>query len=494
MIKFSRFLRNLKEKLSGKKEQGKESPQLSSPQVPEVSFSVASHSIKTSSQRDPYFVQIGLDFGTSYTKCICRDVMTDKAWVHISNKYRGQEFPFLIPGALHFKDGIISHVENPEIHYPEKGLYHLKHALVKVALREWDDPVLIPYRHACSPSNINELTKFVEDCAVYYLGGVLGEVRNDIRRRFPDFGALAQDYMAVNLAVPVAYAEMPHVDASYNRVLIEAWGLAEKLSDHPPIHLSELENSRKDFLRMGTQSLDEACFIYPEVSANVQGFVRSRVSRPGMYIFCDTGASTVDQSVFIFKRRNHKEHLTYLHGSVLPLGSGYIERFAAQRAGRIDWQTLEMWRKKKELGEPELELQKAREWIASQLNQSTVSTLAFSKQKLFVKDDLNGIRVIFGGGGHCDNPYKNAVMRAFSCELFRERIRPDIVGLPIPSDLELEAHESRWMRRLSVAYGLSFEKSELSSFTYPVDLKTPEPHEIWPRRKIIDDAPTKDLC
>jgi len=494
MIKFSIFWRNLKEKLFSKKEQGKDSPELSPPQIPEASFSVSSRSIKASSQRDPYFVQIGLDFGTSYTKCICRDVMTDKAWVHVSQKYRGQEFPFLIPGALHFRDGMISHVENPEIHYPEKGLYHLKHALVKVALCEWDDPVLVPYRHASNQSDINELTKFVEACAVYYLGGVLGDVRNEIRRRFPDFGALTQDYMAVNLAVPVAYAEMPQVNAIYNRVLVEAWGLAENLSDHLLIHLSELENLRRDSRRIRAQSLDEECFIYPEVSANVQGFVRSRVSSPGMYIFCDTGASTVDQSVFIFIRRNHTEHLAYLHGSILPLGSSYIEHLAALRAGKMDWQTLEMWRKRKEAGEKELELQKAREWIASQLSQSTIATLAFTKQKLFVKDDLNGIRVIFGGGGHCDNPYKNAVMRAFSCDLFRERIRPDIVGLPIPRDLELEAHESRWMRRLSVAYGLSFEKSELSSFTYPVELKTPEPHQIWPRRMVIDDAPTKDQC
>lgn len=33
---------------------------------------------------DPYFIQIGFDFGTSYSKCICRDVMKNKAWVYIT--------------------------------------------------------------------------------------------------------------------------------------------------------------------------------------------------------------------------------------------------------------------------------------------------------------------------------------------------------------------------------------------------------------------------
>ena len=34
-------------------------------------------------------------------------------------------------------------------------------------------------------------------------------------------------------------------------------------------------------------------------------------------------------------------------------------------------------------------------------------TLALSKKKLFVKEPLNKIRIIFGGGGHCEYPYKS---------------------------------------------------------------------------------------
>jgi hypothetical protein len=50
------------------------------------------------------------------------------------------------------------------------------------------------------------------------------------------------------------------------------------------------------------------------------------------------------------------------------------------------------------------------------------------------------------------------------------------------------------MKRLSVAYGLSFEKNELVSFTYPRDVATPRLEELWQQRKIIPDAPTKDEC
>lgn len=322
--------------------------------------------------------------------------------------------PSIIPGALILKDGTLGHVENQGTQYPENGLYHLKHALVKTALKQWDAPVLAAYKNADRQPDFNRLSRLVENCAVYYLAGVLGEIRDGVRRRLPDFGALPEDYMAVNLAVPVADAQRPQVNAIYHRVLSEAWSLADKLIGHPPLHLMELESLRNTNQGDDGWPSGEACTIYPEVSANVQGFVRSRVSSPGIYLFSDTGAGTVDQSVFIFSRQDRGEYLTYLHGSVLPLGSSQIEHRAAIASGKADWQSLEVWREKKEQEGTEPGLRKAREWIAGQLSQGTEATLAFAKQKLYVKDQLNDIRVTFGGGGHCEYPYKTAAMRPFS--------------------------------------------------------------------------------
>ena len=128
------------------------------------------------------------------------------------------------------------------------------------------------------------------------------------------------------------------------------------------------------------------------------------------------------------------------------------------------------------------------------MTRGTEATLAFAKNKLFVKDQLNDTRVIFGGGGHCEYPYKAAVMSPFSGQLFRQSITPEVVSLPPPRDLEIKDSETRWMRRLSVAYGLSFEKSVLAGFKYPKDVATPKPEEIWQPRKKIPDPPSKDQC
>lgn len=494
-MKFSIFIQNLKNKLFGKDQRQKEAP-ISEPteKVKEILPRPSGSSSFIAPVRQPYFIQIGFDFGTSYSKCICRDVVTDKAWVHIPHKCVGQEFPFLNPSTLLLRDGTLSAVENLGCHYPENGLYHLKHALVKVSLRQFDDPVLNPYKTAAESQEVEALSGLIENCAIYYLAGALGEVRAQIRHRLPGFGALPNDYAAVNLAIPVADAERPVVNTVYQRILGEAWGLADNLCNHPKMHLNELQRLRKEKQSDQIHSLNESCFIYPEVSANVQGFVRSRVSSPGIYLFSDAGASTVDQSVFIFIRQDEGEYLTYLHGSVLPLGSGQIEHIAAMASGNVEWQSLEKWREIKEQGRAVPELRKAKEWIAGRLSQGTEATLAFAKKKLYLTDQLRDIRVIFGGGGHYEYPYKAAVMIPFSGQLFHHPIVPDVVGLPIPRDLQLGDSETRWMPRLSVAYGLSFEKGQLTGFTYPKDVSTPDAEELWPRFKNIPEAPSKDQC
>ncbi len=497
MGNFSKLIRSIKEKLfDGEQEQSIIDTEPTAFRT-DTKPSIEHPTLTTLSpnRQQPYFIQIGFDFGTSFSKCVCRDVMTDKAWVHIPAKFSLSELPFLVPSALLCTDGKLHHVKERDIHYPEGGLYHIKSALVKIALGQFDDPVLDPFRRVSKHSDVGRLCGLVISCAVYFLAGALGSVREQVRQRMPDFGRHPKDYMAVNLAVPVADAERFDVNKLYHEVLCEAWSLTDLLSGHPSIELNELESLRQENLGLNDQSISDACFIYPEVSANVQGFVRSRVSSAGMYLFSDTGAATVDQSVFIFfHRADNTDHLTYLHGNVLPCGSSRVEFLAANISGSLDHQRLELWRERKESGGAEPELIRAKNMIVEPLIRGTTTTLACAKRKLFRRDEINDIRLIFGGGGHCEHPYKESVITPFSGPLFRRSLKPDVVGLPNPLDLDLDYTQRRWMSRLAVAYGLSFHRSDLADFTYPRDVEPPEPDQLWPRRRDLPYAPTKDQC
>ena len=348
MSKFGDLIKGIKEKVFGNEEQQKtptenvsakynKAPLVGSGAAEKTEIAKGSTSVrKTKANRraNPYFVQIGFDFGTAYSKCVCRDVMTDKSWVHIPSNPADPELPFLIQTILIVEDDHLRHPSKLGNHYPDSGLYHLKLALEKIALQQWDDPALDSYRRFSKEADARLLASSVEATAIYFLAGALGDVKKKVQERLAGFGDHPDDYIAVNLAVPVADAECPAVNTLYHSVLCHAWVLADQVAGHPPISVDELKFFLDSTRGNVSDAVRDACFIYPEVSANVQGFVRSRGSREGVYLFSDTGAGTVDQSVFIFNRQGHTEHLVYLHGSVLPSGSSFIERYAAEVPGK----------------------------------------------------------------------------------------------------------------------------------------------------------------
>lgn len=413
---------------------------------------------KAKPRRDPYYVQVGLDFGTSYCKVVCREIFRDRAWVHLSKSPADPERPFLLPSALQFQSQTLS-LAPASAHYHEGGLPHVKVALAKVAGGEFEDDSVKPFRKAAGSVN-NELVKaFVVDCAVYLLGGIIAEVKEDVHERYSDFGDIDTDYMAVSLAVPVADAEKPEIAQLFHEVLQRSFFCADSLGGYPALTLAELSRLTQSMATDGDQQKLKF-FVYPEVSAGVQGFVRSRVSTDGIYVFSETGAATVDQSVFILYRpKNDDPMLTYLNASVLPLGSSRIEWLAAERERDTSPARLEHWRRLKEENDGSISLRNARLELGEQLHDASWHTLGVARRKLPCVRQFDDIRVLFGGGGHTRDPYEKEVVSVFDDEDRRVHDRlfqPDVISLPMPRDLDPAEEIHRWMNRLWVAYGLSF--------------------------------------
>ncbi len=463
-----------------------------------INFDFADQHSDRPNKRAPYYIQIGFDFGTAYAKCICRDVNTNEAWVYVSPRFAGHEMACLYPSLLKFKDNVVSYTAEPGLHYKDERLYHLKWALKEAASGQWDSQVLKYYGETSGLRNNKDLVQFVKSCAIYFLAATLGEIRGNLIRLFNDFGKHPDDYMAVNLGIPVAFAEKTELRDFYYEILYDSWGLADKLAGHPSIKYEDLKGLCDERKFQFDDSIQDACFLVPEVSANLQGFVKSRVSMPGTYLFSDTGAATVDQCIFTFTRKKYEEKLNYLHADVLPLGSSQIEFIAASKDtdnGQSQCDLLEKWRSCKENGADEFELKYACRQIAEKLSFHTQRNLAISRKKLFCHDQLEDTKIIFGGGGHCDNPYKEAVLSPFlNPVIFTKSINPSIIGVPKPTDLSLHDRRNHWMSRLSVAYGLSFNKFDLAQYLFPSEIENPTPDKIWQPQASKKMAPTKDEC
>ena len=93
MSNWKGFLRRLKEKLFGMEREEYVPVHLPAQQTRTASVPQIEVGLESSVEREPYFVQIGFDFGTAYSKCVCRDVITNKAWVYLPTGSERKEFP-----------------------------------------------------------------------------------------------------------------------------------------------------------------------------------------------------------------------------------------------------------------------------------------------------------------------------------------------------------------------------------------------------------------
>lgn len=452
-------------------------------------------------QRNPYFVQVGFDFGTSSCKCVCRDITTQQAWIYVPEAPANSVYPFLLPSAMWIREGSVS-IADPNAQYHENGLPYAKTALAACAREAWDDPSLQPYLDAVD-HNKERLKTFMPACAVYLLAGYLGEVRKKIRERHRGFGDHPDDHVMVNLAVPVADAQQSHVESLFMRVLERAFENADALAGHPALSVEVLEQYSRGIAEDSVASGNSGpCFVYPEVSANVQSFVRSPTAQSGIYFFCDTGAASVDLSVFIFVRfPNQPNTLNYLSARVLPLGSSRIEQKAMAIKGEDGAERLEYWRLRKENGDYNPALRDAKYCIGLALRQETVGLLFQAKNQLYMPKQFENMQALFGGGGHVQYPYEKYALDAFADpslivtrpvanNLDRRPFRPRDVGLPTPDDLALQP--KHWYKRLTVAYGLSYFKGDLTEYKFP-DAGGHEKIIGMPTRD-IPPAPGPEVC
>ena len=121
MSRIVSFIKKLKQKFFRSEVQPLDAPQQITKSAKSPSRTPSRETPSPVLEREPYFIQIGFDFGTSYSKCICRDIMTDKAWVFIPSDSEREELPFLISCTLQLKNGKIAFPKIYEAQYIDKN-------------------------------------------------------------------------------------------------------------------------------------------------------------------------------------------------------------------------------------------------------------------------------------------------------------------------------------------------------------------------------------
>ena len=432
--------------------------------------------------RPAYFFQIGFDFGTSTSKAVVRDINTDRAWVYTVPSATGIS-TFLIPSVVICHDGQFERHLDAEMLYPEGGLYHLKMAIEKIARDNVNDSLFEEYKKILGVTSQYDSRKIAKLACIYFLASAFSDIIRSIIKKFPGYGQNLDDQMAINMAIPVANISDHNTRHLFEKILNTAWMFAWQFdSTQKSLPIDELaqkvENYEADLRKQGKS---ERCQVYPEVSANVQAFVRSPASSPDMrtiYFFSDAGAGTVDQSVFTYAGREDRQ-LNYFSAGVFPRGSSQIEITACGET--INENCLEYWRKEKEQGKNSPILNHAKMIIGEALKTDTEKTLRDTLACLPFGEGISprstlekNIKFIFSGGGHTEFPYQNAVVSAYK-NFLQTGQDPIVTSIAKPDDMDVPKGCEHWLNRLYVAYGLSFLHFELAENTFPSENRLSQP-------------------
>lgn len=406
-------------------------------------------------RRPGYVAQVGLDFGTAYSKCIVRDVGTGLARV-VESGTAGQ--PYLFPSIVYWRDGkFMTECQPGSLELP-----FAKVLLASLARERGFDSRTTAWEGPLG----REQMKNLENAAARLLARILREAQNLVGQMMPGFGSQEDDLFYVNMCVPVDDLQDQRTQAVFKNVLESAWILATSPQ------------------RRGSPA--EMCFLYPEVAANVQAFLKSGFAHNewGNPLFMtDVGAGTVDQSYFI--PTQNLESLTFLSGLVESLGSSQIEKRCADllvpEGGSEHFAAMQKFRAFKESrGDLEREAQLIFNQVVDALQKAmaiiTQHTVSEGRSKLTEvgqqrQNQFGRTKVLFAGGGIRDLSYRGGVF-----ESFRQTwaLTPDYIELPRPNDLLRAfgaAVPEEWFRRLTVAYGLSFIPGDLQSITLPNQLQ-----------------------
>ena len=358
----------------------------------------------------------------------------------------------------------------------------------------------------------------------YFLARVIQKAKAFILKKSPDFDESCGDRCFLNMAVPVAHAEETTIAAAFENCLRRAWLLAreDSLSDWDQARVQETLAS----LDAASQE-DLPCYLYPEVSANVQSYIKSRAGADGLYLFVDVGAGTVDLSVFIYYTHPSNERpISYYAAGVIPLGSSQIEMRAARSiAGNatdsldsaglssgsiplLHSQLQELLRLGKEghkLDQTFLQALRAAEAsVEDDLLDEAAKVLTDARVRLV--QDADGRRrqagveqwrtlsLLVGGGGARTPLYARTIEQWF--QLCKHPV-PGRKPMPLPEDLMWPVNLPSTKRtdeftRFTVAYGLSFDRANLEDHRYPKDVRPVTGVTETPSNR--PQAPSKDEC
>lgn len=266
-------------------------------------------------------VNIGIDFGTSFTKVCLWDEDTASRVVTFAGPSLKDSL-LLSKVAILPDRRLVAGLTESEWQIEARGA-EIEIDFIKMRLANFDlehegqwfrFTDISSYAHR----NVNQIG-CIENLCVFYLARVIQRSKKWFIYNFPDLVKNQEITWSANLGVPVRYYNSKALNR-FQKVL----RIAFLLCDSKEVDYLE-KFSLEDLDRVVSAlepklSEDIPCFAVPEVAAGTYAFTASRAAKEGDYTFIDIGSGTVESVSFSFDRETKRPRIKVLTPYVYPLG------------------------------------------------------------------------------------------------------------------------------------------------------------------------------
>ena len=420
-------------------------------------------------------VNLGIDFGTSYTKVCYRDVGTARSGVI---DFRTDGVSEVTASMIPTKVGIISNrillAGMPEgvfrsIKRKQHFITQLKMRLAILVRTE----ELADFEYGPAWPGYRMSVRFL---ASVFLSNVIRLSKACLLRSKADEFRNRSIEWTATVGVPVPIFDTPALD-ELEHVFETAWLMAETYS----ALAVDLRKSWEQFSACWTMRCKRVNAIEPcsELGAAVVSLVCHPTAQEGIYLFLDIGGGTLDGVSFRYFRRQGRPRIVVFEGRIGALGiESIVRRHPEWDANEIREAIFskEMSPKMSVAFEPEAD--KIRQLVGPVVMRAK----DFAGLQWLSGTSERSLPVLLGGGGRTSKFYTDAIMSTHAIFGQASAGIPsyELNDIPLPDDFDMGSIPLEHFHRFAIAYGLSVPFGERPEIRMRSESQPPEPPVVRP--------------
>lgn len=421
------------------------------------------------------FIELGIDFGTKYTKVCFRDEDSEHTEIVTFTNKKSSIGQALILSKIEVSErnevfvGLTEDEWNRKTHSAKETIDLLKMRLAYIdapaSEKDWISPVIG-----------FETDLEVENLCAYFLSSVIVRSQNWLRTQHPILFKNRSVGWILNIGAPVAYWEGP-TTSRFEQVLKMAWVLSRTplISSSSRLTLEQftccVDNARK-WINQNKRYPFDVC-VKPEIAAAVWSYIQATGSSEGFFIFVDIGDGTAEGASFRYYRKQGEAKIDFYAGLVKSLGvSALSKKLGRELQLSENIVRTQLLNATEYLDNPKV----SRSQTRKSFQQLVATTVVDGCEKhaeirqCLSSDDIGSHLQIFVGGGGASIPFYPSTVKATHGEFNHGSIHVPpylLKAVPQPKALEMNKLNGDVFNRFAIAYGLSMPEGEFPSFDFP---------------------------